>query len=114
MRHRDQVVHIPLIPSLTDSQKAVLDAVVTHLVRFRESPTYREVAEAAELPYPTAYSAVQRLVQKGFLVRGGAHRMRSLQVTNQTAELYRVRERGEKKKRKEVEEFLSFATLPKA
>lgn len=112
MHHRDQVVHIPLIPSLTESQKAVLDAVVTHLVRFRESPTYREVAESSGLPYPTAYSAAQRLVQKGFLVRGQTHKTRSLQVTAQTAELYRVREGGERKK-KEVEEFLSFATLPK-
>lgn len=114
MRHKDQVVHIPLIPSLTERQKAVLDAVVTHLVRFRESPTYREVAEQTGLPYPTAYSAVQRLAEKGFLVRGEMHTTRSLQVTAQTAELYRIRDGGERRKRKEVEEFLSFATLPKS
>lgn len=110
MSSEAQVVHIPLIPSLTDNQKAVLDAVVTLLVRYREAPIYQEVADEANVPYQTAYKAVQRLVDLGFLVRGPTRAKRSLRVTNLTAELYKVRDGGDKNQTPEIAEFMHFAT----
>lgn len=113
MAPRAEVVHIPLIPSLTDNQKDVLDAVVAHLVRDRESPMYREIAAEADVAYQTAYHSVQRLVDLGFLVRGAVRQRRSLGVTQLTAQLYKVTQRGgDEKNRPEIAEFMNFAFLP--